>query len=127
MIDGHASASRSELLPIRNWLAPYLSIKSGQHGRSLSPASIIARFTQDTLLTGAIFVILVLATKVLQYFALSMKESPLHFQALEYLEHAIFFSGCTMLGLVVVFVTIISIVDLVRCFIAALLATSNEK
>ena len=101
------------------WARSLLTFKSGRPGRSLSALQIFWRFTQDTLLTAAIYVLLVLATKVLQYFAESMKESPLHHQVLEFLEHAIFLAGSAMIFLVLLSVTIISAVDLFRSFKAS--------
>ena len=95
-------------------------IRTGQPGRTLTVSAIVGRFAQDTLLTGAIFLILVGATHVLRATAATMKDSPVHYLPLEALEHGIFYSGCLMLGLVALFVTIVSSVDLYRSFVGAL-------
>lgn len=104
----------------------HIRIQTGHAGRSLTAGSIVWRFAQDTLLTGAIFLILVGATHVLRATASTMKDSPVHYQPLETLEHGIFYSGCFMLGLVALFVTVVSAVDLARWFIGALRHAANS-
>jgi hypothetical protein len=93
----------------------------------MAAGAILWRFIQDTLLTGAMFVVLVGATHALRSSAASLRESPTHFQSLELLEHGIFFSGCLMLALVALFVTIVSITDLVWCFVATFRASTTGE
>lgn len=74
--------------------------------RQLGALQILWHFVADTLLTGAIYILLVLATLALRYFAELMKTSPLHHQVLEFLEYAIFICGTIVALLVLLYVTV---------------------
>ena len=90
--------------------------------RDLSALQIFWHFAQDTLLTGAIYILLVLATLTLRYFAELMKDSQLHHAVLEFLEYAIFLCGTAIVLLVLIYVTIVTASDLVRSFRLAIKA-----
>lgn len=91
-------------------------LKSAQPVRVLTPLQIFWRFAQDTLLTAAIYVLLVLATLVLRYFAELMNDATLHHWVLDKLEHAIFFCGSAIVFLVLIYVTTITTIDLFHSF-----------
>ena len=93
-----------------------MKLQSLNPHRPLSARQIFWRFAQDTMLTGAIYILLVLATLTLRYFAALMKDSPLHHGVLEFLEHAIFLCGTAVALLVLIGVTIVAVMDLGRSF-----------
>lgn len=104
----------------------HIRIQTGQAGRSLTAGAIFWRFIQDTALTGAILLVLIGATHILRVSVATLKDSPVHHTPLELLEHGIFYSGCFMLFLVALFVTIISMSDLYRWFVSALQHTEEK-
>lgn len=82
----------------------------------LSALDIFWRFAKDTILLAAIYALLVGTTLALRYFAHLMKDSPLHHGVLVVLEYAIFFSGTTIVALILIYVTVITSRDLAASF-----------
>lgn len=77
---------------------------------------------QDTLLTGALYVLLVGATLGLQCISELLKKSKLHYKTVVFLEHAIFFGGSLVVLLVLIYLTALTTIDLARSFRTAVAA-----
>jgi|ERR1017187_6552142 hypothetical protein len=83
---------------------------------SIGAIHLFWEYVKHTLLTGGIYVILVLFTLLLHYFATLMKDYPFHFKILVGLEMCIFVVGSILLFLVMVYVTAFFMRDLYRSF-----------
>lgn len=79
---------------------------------NLGAMQILKNFTKDTLITGAIYAMLVVATLILKYFAHQLEDSPIHYKIVVSLEYAIFLAGSAVVGLVIIYLAVISILEL---------------
>jgi hypothetical protein len=91
----------------------YIAILNVVAAGGSGPLAIFWRFVGDTLLTGGIYVLLVVATLVIRYSAKFVKGSKLHEFVLTALEYAIFISGSLTVLVVLVCVTSNTIVELI--------------
>ena len=88
---------------------------------------IFWKFTKDTLLTGGIYILLVIATLILRYFAHQLEESTVQFKVVVFLEYGIFFSGSLVVVLILIYVTVLTVVELFNSFRFALAAGNLDN
>jgi len=100
-------------------MALKLATHRGQ-GTPLSATQIFWNFAKDTLLTGGIYLLLIAVTLALKYSAHSLEDSPVHHAVLVVLEYLIFFSGSFVVLLILVYVTVISTLELATSFKCAM-------
>jgi hypothetical protein len=97
-----------------------MMLATAKADRELGAFQIFWRFTRDVLLTGAIYALLIGATLALRYCVELLKESAVHYRVLQFLEYAIFFAGSLVVLLILAYVTVVTILDLLRSFKAAI-------
>jgi len=85
--------------------------------RPLGPRQILLWFAQDVGVTGVAFVLLVSATLLLQFCTQAFNDSSLYHTVLDFLEVSIFLSGSLVLFVVLLYVTGVTLTDLVKSFV----------
>jgi len=89
---------------------------SPSNSQPLSAWQLFKEYLRHTLLTVGIFLVLVLATMLLHYFAHLMEHSPFHHKVLVSLEYCIFILGSFVFLLIMFYVTFLTARDLIRNF-----------
>ena len=90
------------------------------HDEPLTPVQIVINFFRDTLLIGAIYILFILVTVALKYTSHILEDSSLHYKAAVSIEYAIFYSGSLVVLAIMLYLTIISLMELKKSFVLAM-------
>jgi hypothetical protein len=92
--------------------------------RALDARSILQRGFLDLTATGALFLLLVVATKALRVAEVANNDSPVHYAVLAALEHVIFFSGAFLVLFADIYLLVTIVWDLWRSLRKTLMGDS---
>ena len=107
-----------------------MKVKLATHrgkGTPLTAQQIFWNFAKDTLLTGAIYLLLVGVSLALKYSAHSLEDSRIHHIVLVILEYLIFFSGSFVALAILIYVTVLSTLELASSFKTVMSAYVDQE